>query len=246
MTQTYYPFENTDTTEAQYSQLFRRLQLTGVSGAPSTTDLKVFGDSSGMQVKVPAGFAIVRGHAYNSSAQETLTITAANSTNPRRDLIVLTLDPTANSILLAVVTGTAAASPADPSLTQTDEGTFQMVLARVSVAAGATSIAAGDVTDLRTFVGTQFGRWTTATRPSSPVVGTAGYNTTASAPEYWDGSSWVPFVSTVTASMISATEQNLISAGRIRAGGTSSGTATTIFVQSSTPTANSTGDLWFW
>lgn len=246
MTQTSYPFENASTTEAQFSQLFRRLQATGVSGSPSTTDLKPFGDSSGLQVKVPAGFAVVRGHAYNSSAQETLTISAANATNPRIDLVVLRLDPTANSIVLAVVTGTAAATPADPSLTQTDEGTYEVALARVTVSANATTIAAGAVTDMRPFIGTQFGRWTTATRPSAPVTGTAGYNTTTSAAELWDGSSWVSFTPAVTAAMITAAEQANIAAGKIRAGGTSSGTATTIFVQSGSPTANATGDLWFW
>jgi len=99
MAQTSYPFDNTDTTEAQYSQLFRRLQYTGVWGDPSTTALKAFGDSSGMQVKVPAGFGLVRGHFYSSSAQETLAI-GASSTNPRIDLIVLRLDPTANTIVL--------------------------------------------------------------------------------------------------------------------------------------------------
>lgn len=246
MTQTSYPFENAATTEAQFSQLFRRLQTSGVSGSPATTDLKVFGDSSGLQVKVPAGYALVRGHAYKSDAQEILTISAANATNPRIDLVVLRLNPTANSVVLAVVTGTAAASPADPSLTQTDEGTFEVALARVTVAANATTIAAGAVTDLRPFLGTQFGRWTTGTRPSSPVTGTAGYNTTTSAAEIWDGSAWVAFTPTVTASMITAAEQANITAGKIRAGGTSSGTATTLFVQSGTPTANATGDLWFW
>jgi len=50
----------------------------------------------------------------------------------------------------------------------------------------------------------------------------------------------------VVASDISATEQASINAGKIRAGGTSGGTATTIFVQSGTPTANAAGDIWFW
>ena len=32
--------------------------------------------------------------------------------------------------------------------------------------------------------------WTTATRPSSPIVGLFGYNTTTGLPEYWNGSTW--------------------------------------------------------
>lgn len=42
------------------------------------------------------------------------------------------------------------------------------------------------------------------------------------------------------------TDPTNITAGKIRAGGTSGGTATTVFVQSGPPTANATGDLWFW
>jgi hypothetical protein len=249
MTQTSYPFDagtGATVTEAQYSQMFRRLQWSGVHGTISGTELKTFGDSSGMQVKVPAGFAFVRGHMYKSDATETLAITAANATNPRRDLVVLRLNPTSNSVVLAVVTGTAAASPTDPTLTQTDEGTFELPIARVTVAANATTIAAGAVTDLRTFTGSQFAHWSTTTRPATPRTGDAGYNTTTSLPEYYNGSAWVAFTANLLASMISATEQANIDAGKIRAGGTTAGAATTIFVQSGTPTANATGDLWFW
>lgn len=245
MAQTSWPFENADTTEAQYSQLFRRLQTSGVSGSPATTDLKVTGDSTGMNVKVAAGYAIVRGHAYYNSSQVTLTIGAAGA-SPRIDTVVLRLDPTANSIVLAVVAGTPGASPVAPTLTQTDEGTFELAIGSVAVGASVTTISAGNVTDVRFYLGSQFGRWTTATRPSAPLVGTAGFNTTNSAPEYWDGSAWVSFTPAITAAMISSTEQANLVSGKIRAGGTSAGTATTIFVQSGTPTANATGDLWFW
>lgn len=245
MAQTSWPFDNADTTEAQYSQLFRRLQSSGVSGAPSTTDLKVTGDSTGMNVKVAAGYAIVRGHAYKNDASVTLTIGTA-SASPRIDLVVLRLDPTANTIVLAVVAGTPGASPVAPSLTQTDEGTYEMAIGQVAVGASVSTISAGNVTDIRPFIGNQFGRWTNSTRPASPVVGTAGFNTTTTAPEYWDGSAWVSFVPAITAALISAGEQANLVSGKIRAGGVSAGAATTIFIQSATPTANATGDLWFW
>tara|TARA_R110002126_G_C10345209_1_gene491155 strand:+ start:539 stop:688 length:150 start_codon:yes stop_codon:yes gene_type:complete len=32
--------------------------------------------------------------------------------------------------------------------------------------------------------------WTTATRPASPVVGQMGFNTTISAIDYWNGTTW--------------------------------------------------------
>lgn len=245
MAQTSWPFDNADTTEGQFSQLFRRLQNSGVSGSPSTTDVKVTGDSTGMNVKVAAGYAIVRGHAYYNSSQFTLTIGTA-SASPRIDSVVLRLDPTANTIVLAVVAGTPAASPVAPTLTQTDEGTYELAIAQVAVGASVSTISAGNVTDIRPFLGTQFGRWITATRPTSPLVGTAGFNTTTASPEYWDGSAWVSFTPAITASMITAGEQANLVSGKIRAGGTSAGAATTVFVQSATPTANATGDLWFW
>jgi hypothetical protein len=193
MAQTSWPFEDQNTTEVQYSELFRRIQSSGVTGDPSSSDLKPFGDSSGMVVKVPAGFAIVRGHAYLSTATENITITAA-AANPRIDVLVLELNPTANTITLKMVNGTAAASPVAPTLTQTTDALFQLALAQVLVPASATTIAAGNVTDVRSFLGNQFGRWMTATRPASPALGTAGYNSTTGQPEFWNGSAWVSFL----------------------------------------------------
>ena len=193
MAQSSWPFENQNTTEIQYSDLFRRIQSSGVAGDPGTSDLSAFGDSSGMQIKVPAGFAIVRGHAYFSNATETVAITSA-AANPRIDILVLELNPTANSTILKMVNGTPATSPTAPTLTQTTDGLFQLALARVTVPANATTIAATNVADVRTFLGNQFGRWTTATRPASPLAGVAGLNITTGQPEFWSGSAWVSFL----------------------------------------------------
>jgi hypothetical protein len=250
MAQTSYPFENTDTTEAQFSQLFRRIQNNGVWGSPSTTDVKVTGDSTGMNAKVAAGYAMVRGHFYYNSASVTMTIGASN-TNPRIDLIVLRLDVTANTIVLAVVAGTASATPAAPSLTQTDEGTYELEIGRVLIPANATTIAPADVSDTRPFMGKQFGVWTTTGRPSSPLVGQAGLNTTLGVPEFYTGSAWSVFTPAVTASVISSAEQANISAGKLRSGGVSGGTAVRVYIQSGQPYANGAaggvaGDLWFW
>lgn len=240
MTQTSYPFDAQDTTEAQYSQLFKRLSFTGVAGAPAGTELKASADSSGMNVKVEAGFAIVRGHAYNNDAQVTLTIGASN-TNPRRDLVVLRLDPSTNSVVLAVKAGTAAASPSDPSLTQTDEGTFEVAVARVTVPANAVTISASDVTDLRTFIGEQSGLWTTATRPASPRIGRAGFNTSTGRPESWTGSAWKTLGfegDAVSASQMSSGEQANLNAGKVN--------GVKVSVQASAPTSPALNDLWFW
>lgn len=188
MAQSSFPFQSVDTTETQYSQLFRLLTPRGhgINGVPGDNILKASANSSGMNVTVTAGQAIVRGHMYISTATETLTIQPSES-NPRIDTVVLTLDPTANSIVLAVVKGTAAVSPAAPTLTQTDSGNYQFPLANVSVASSATTISAGNVTDRREFL---YDVWTTATRPS-PRLGLLGINTTSNQVEWYNGTTWV-------------------------------------------------------
>lgn len=239
MAQTSYPFDNQDTTETQYSQLFRRLQSSGVAGTPDSTDLKVTADSSGMSVKVAAGFAIVRGHAYRSDAQETLTITAS-ATNPRRDLVVLRLDPSTNSITLAVKAGTPAASPTDPALTQTENDVFEIALARVEVPANAVTITSSNVLDRRTFIGSQFGLWQTALRPTG-IAGRGGFNSSSGRAEVHDGSAWRELAysgDAVVASQISSGEQANINAGKVN--------GVKVSVQSTAPSSPSVNDLWFW
>lgn len=188
MAQSSFPFQAVDTTETQYSQLFRLLTPRGhgINGVPGDTTLKAAANSSGMNVTVTAGQAIVRGHMYISTATETLTI-AASESNPRIDTIVLTLDPVANSIILAVVKGTAAVSPVAPTLTQTDSANYQFPLANVAVSASATTISAGNVTDRREFL---YDVWTTVTRPT-PRLGLLGVNTTTNQVEWYNGTTWV-------------------------------------------------------
>lgn len=152
MAQTSWPFENIDTSETQFSQWARNIGEGVKSG--SLNELETYGDSTGLQVKVKSGQAMVRGHYYQSTAEEILTIPTADTTNPRIDLVVVELDPSANSITLKVVAGTAAGSPSAPTLTQTDAGVYQLQLAEVAVAANATTITAENVTDSRSYLGT--------------------------------------------------------------------------------------------
>lgn len=152
MAQSSFPFENVDTTETQFSQMFRNMGE-GVKGSSAVNDLKPYGDSSGLQVKVYAGQALVRGIYYVSTATETLAVTTAHATLGRIDSVVLELDPSANAILLKVLPGTPASTPVAPTLTQTDAGIWQQLLGTVAVAAAATTISAGNVTDSRSFIG---------------------------------------------------------------------------------------------
>ncbi|MFD7259312.1 tail fiber domain-containing protein [Streptomyces sp. NPDC059874] len=199
MAQSSYPFDGQTTSETQYSQFFRELQDNGVCADPLQSDLKVTGDGSGMNVKVQAGKAIVRGHAYASTAVETLTIAAADA-SPRTDRVILRLDPAANSIVLAVIKGTPGGGI--PTLAQSDTGTYEMALANVSVGASATTILAGDVTQQRRFIGSRIGVWSTSLRPTTPRQGRLGFNVDANLWEFWDGSTWKDLAPTVTWSTI--------------------------------------------
>jgi hypothetical protein len=110
-----------------------------------------------MSVSIAAGWAVVLGTyqanmgayvAYNDAAA-TATITTANATLPRIDLVCVTISDAAytgalNTVAFNVVAGTPAASPAVPATP-----TNSIALAQVAVGAGVTSIVAGNITDLR-------------------------------------------------------------------------------------------------
>ncbi|MGW1040049.1 tail fiber domain-containing protein [Streptomyces sp. NPDC002547] len=183
-----YPFDGQTVSEGQYSYLFRELAShSGIAASLGSVSFYTFADSSGMRVQVSPGYAIIRGHAVQSTATEVLTIAAAG-TSARTDRVVLRLDPTANSIALAVIQGQAGGGV--PALTQTDTGIYEFPLARVSVPAGTVSIAASQVQGERQFLGNTVGGWTTDTRPTSPRVGRLGFNDSTDAWEFWDGTTW--------------------------------------------------------
>lgn len=149
---------------------------------------------------MPTGLIVaVDGGQYQpgGAAQEfeggSVTLAAADPTNPRIDLVAW--DPTANSSAggLDYVEGTAAATPVAPVLTG------PVAIAQVTVPAGAASLTAADLTDVRGTAGvftdtngvTQVSpgvpgglRWAplgAVTPPASPLVsGTVYQNTTGS------------------------------------------------------------------
>ncbi|AWY07590.1 minor tail protein [Streptomyces phage Yosif] len=194
MAQSSYPFDGQSVTESQFSQFFRELQDSGVCAQASDLDLRTSADGTGMKVIVQPGKAIVRGHAYASTAVETLTIAAAD-TAARTDRIVLRLDPTANSITLQVLKGAPGAGV--PALTQTDTGIYELLLANVTVPASATSISSANVDRQRHFVGHRIGHWETGQRPTNPRQGKLGYNFSTNKWEFWNGSAWVDLAPTV-------------------------------------------------
>jgi len=141
---------------AENDRLTTTGSLWGASGIIRSADLAVSA-ATGMNVSVAAGWAAILGTyqtnmgtymAYNDAAA-TATITTADPSNPRIDLVCITVNDAAytgslNSVAINVVKGTAASSPTVPSTP-----TNSIALAQVAVAAGATSISSGNITDVR-------------------------------------------------------------------------------------------------
>jgi hypothetical protein len=126
-------------------------------GALGASDFKVVAQATpNMTVAVGGGQAFVNqaaaiggAYAVTNDAPVNVTITAAHASLPRRDLVILRVEDSfytgaVNQGSLQVITGTASSTPTDPAVT----GNY-IVLARVTVAAAATSITNGAITDLR-------------------------------------------------------------------------------------------------
>jgi hypothetical protein len=114
----------------------------------------------GMSVRVAPGWAAIVGTvqplmgtyvAYND-ATVTLTISSANPTNPRIDLIVATVNDSyysgvSDNVVFQVIAGTPSGSPAVPSVPANS-----IALAQIQVPAAATSIVTSNISDRRVLV----------------------------------------------------------------------------------------------
>lgn len=144
----YYPFDTGDgsTPSDVYWRDMAQLWLpTGVVRG-AANELEVYGDDSGMQVKVKTGEAWIIGCHGQLTAEKTLAIAAADGTHPRKDLVVARADIENDIVELDVITGTPAATPTTPAVTQTEATTWEIALGVVDVAASETSIEASHVT----------------------------------------------------------------------------------------------------
>lgn len=131
---------------------------------------------SGMNVTVKSGTASVGkdpSYDINITGTESVSVGAASPSNPMNALIVAYVDRdvagstavtdnTNDVFKLKAVSGAAAATPSDPttSAIQAAIGAANpfIVLARVRKQAGATSVTAGDIVDLRKMITLRSGR----------------------------------------------------------------------------------------
>lgn len=118
----------------------------GVFPNPST-QLQVRA-SSGMNVIVGAGSGWINGHKMINTADLTISLTASDVVLNRIDAVVFYVDQTTRQMGIAVKTGTLAANPVAPALTQTSSR-FELCLAQISVPKQTTEITAAMITDTR-------------------------------------------------------------------------------------------------
>lgn len=151
MTQSSFPFGSSSiSTEDQWSSYMRMAQVDGVFATSETgTDLKVTA-SNASTVSLAAGEAWIQGTYYANSAALNVSVpTNSGGGSARNDLIVLRRDPSADATTVQYRTG----GTSFPTLTQTLNGTWEIPLARVTVAAGASVVPPAGVTDIRDFLG---------------------------------------------------------------------------------------------
>jgi len=136
--------------------------------------------------------ALQGAYAVTNDATVNLAIGAADPTNPRRDLVVVTVRDAAfsganNDVILQVVQGTPAGSPVDPATPANS-----LVLARVAVAAAASSIVTANITDLRAFTSALGGVivCNSASRPANPYIGMTIYETDTDKVLTYNGARW--------------------------------------------------------
>jgi hypothetical protein len=137
--------------------------LWATTGIIKSTSLQVTPNSPvGMSVRIASGWAAIVGTTqpnmgtyigYND-ATITAAITTADATNPRIDLVCMTVNDSyysgsTNNVVFQVVAGTPDPSPVAPALPDNS-----ISLATIAVAAGALSITSGDITDTRVLVTT--------------------------------------------------------------------------------------------
>jgi hypothetical protein len=146
---TYFYFDNAPVYQADWQKTIGSIVRDGVI-CGFFDDLFTYADGSGMQVKVKAGAAHIKGNYFFSDEETILTIAAAPTTagQTRNDLVICEVDWTAKTMSLKVLTGTAGASPTSPTTTRTST-VWQLPIARVAVGTNVTNIAAAAIYDQR-------------------------------------------------------------------------------------------------
>ncbi len=147
MAEEFYPFSDSPVaTELQWSRMARIFAGDGVALTnPLDAALKVTANGTST-ISVAAGEAIVNGFKYRNDTTKSLSVpTNFGNASPRVDRVVLRCSQTANSVIATYRTGGSLA----PALATDRNDVFDIPLAQVTVAAGATVAQNSAVIDQR-------------------------------------------------------------------------------------------------
>lgn len=129
-----------------FSQYFADFISNGVYPNPSTM-CQIIANNN-MTVTVKAGNAYINGQKYKNDGNMILTIEIADGVLHRIDRVVLRHTVLDREIKAYIKKGTFSSSPVAPTL-QRDADAYELGLADIYIAAGATSISQANITDLR-------------------------------------------------------------------------------------------------
>lgn len=149
-----------------------------------------------MSVSIASGGAFIPSSTNNGSyfvyndAATTVSITTADATNPRKDIVYVLVSDAAisgatNAVTYVVLAGTPAATPVAPTLPA-----LATQLAEVYVAAGATSITNANITDARPRSQVVDCAVTTTGQVASPTAGMLVWDSSTSRLNVYDGTTW--------------------------------------------------------
>jgi len=130
------------------AKILTRYFRNGVFSTPSS-GLRVL-QNAGMTVLVKDGAANINGRQFYEETDRVLTVQAADASLDRIDSVVLrlNLEQSALTIDLYIVKGTAAATPAAPTLTR-NASVWELGLSNLFIAKGVTTVTQERITDTR-------------------------------------------------------------------------------------------------
>lgn len=197
MTESSYPAPGV--TELQHERLLGRALPSGLLGSPSDDPL-IYADGVGTrEIRVRASRqAVVDGYGWqNDASVVTKTLSANASGSTRVDLVVLRLDRTTWDVTVEVVEGTpGAGAPSATRDASTGDGTgvYEIELATVTVADGATTLAASTVAEKGWYLGEDGQILCTSTTRPPHQAGRSAWETDTARWILSNGTDWISTV----------------------------------------------------
>ena len=116
-------------------------------------ELLPYCDSSGMQVKVKSGMALLDGMVFMSTAEETLEVSDAHASMSRIDAVVIDVDYAIYDFSIKIVEGPSQTTLSEDDLPElTNNSTHvQLLLGYIYVPSGAATLSATNCADMRNY-----------------------------------------------------------------------------------------------